>query len=93
MAGFELAIEDEGGEGEFLWRQIEGGAEEDFGRPALVVGRVKRPRPTLTSKTSRPMSSNTEVGKNARSQKFVRTTNSSLNRATERARSSRTYRG
>jgi len=34
MAGFELAIEDEGGEGEFLGRQTEAGAKEDFGRPA-----------------------------------------------------------
>ena len=34
VAGFELAIEDEGGEGEFLGRQTEAGAKEDFGRPA-----------------------------------------------------------
>jgi hypothetical protein len=34
MAGFELALEDEGGEGEFLGRQAELCAKEDFGRPA-----------------------------------------------------------
>src|ERR1700746_2575243 len=34
MAGFELAVEDEGGEGEFLGRQAEICAKEDFGRPA-----------------------------------------------------------
>jgi hypothetical protein len=34
MAGFELAIEDQGGEGEFPGRQAEAGAEEDLGRPA-----------------------------------------------------------
>ena len=34
MAGFELATEDEGGEEEFLGRQTEAGAKEDFGRPA-----------------------------------------------------------
>src|SRR6516225_91303 len=34
VAGFELAIEDEGGEGEFFGRQAEAGAKEDFGRPA-----------------------------------------------------------
>ena len=32
VAGFELAIEDQGGEGEFFWRQAEAGAKEDFGR-------------------------------------------------------------
>jgi hypothetical protein len=34
MAGFELALEDDGGEGELLGRQAEGGAKKDFGRPA-----------------------------------------------------------
>jgi hypothetical protein len=34
MACFELALEDEDGEGEFLARQAEGGAKEDLGRPA-----------------------------------------------------------
>ena len=34
VAGFELAVEDQGGEGEFLGRQTEAGAKEDFGRPA-----------------------------------------------------------
>ena len=32
--GGELAVEDEGWEGEFLGRQTEAGAKEDFGRPA-----------------------------------------------------------
>ena len=34
VAGFELAIKDEGGEWEFLGRQTEAGAKEDFRRPA-----------------------------------------------------------
>ena len=34
MAGFELAVEDEGGIGKFFWREAEGGAKEDLGRPA-----------------------------------------------------------
>jgi hypothetical protein len=32
VAGFELATEDEGGEGEFLFWQAERGAKEDLGR-------------------------------------------------------------
>jgi hypothetical protein len=38
MPGFELTIEDECGEGEFLGRQAEGGAKEDFSRPARCQG-------------------------------------------------------
>jgi hypothetical protein len=38
MAGFELAVEDEGGEGELLFWESERGAEEDFGRPAPGQG-------------------------------------------------------
>ena len=34
MAGFKLAIEDQGGKGEFPGRQTEAGAKEDLGRPA-----------------------------------------------------------
>src|SRR5262249_6435362 len=34
MACFELALEDEGGEGELLGRQTKLGAKEDLGRPA-----------------------------------------------------------
>jgi hypothetical protein len=34
LAGFELAVEDNGGEWEFLFGQAEGGAKEDLGRPA-----------------------------------------------------------
>jgi hypothetical protein len=34
VAGFELAIEDEGGEGEFPGRQTEGDAKENLSRPA-----------------------------------------------------------
>jgi len=43
MAGFELAVEDECGEGEFLGRQTEVGAKEDFGRPA--PGERHQPHP------------------------------------------------
>ena len=39
MAGFELAIEEEGGKGEFLFWETKGGAEEDLGRPAAGEGR------------------------------------------------------
>ena len=46
MAGFELATEDEGGIGEFLFWQAERGAKEDFGRPAtdlkLICKREER---------------------------------------------------
>ena len=34
MPGFELAIEDDGGEGEFLFWEAELGAKENLGRPA-----------------------------------------------------------
>ena len=34
VAGFELALEDEGGEGELLFWEAELGAEEDLGLPA-----------------------------------------------------------
>jgi len=34
LAGFELAVEDEGGIEEFCSREAEGGAKEDLGRPA-----------------------------------------------------------
>ena len=34
LAGFELAVEEEGGIGEFFSREAEGGAKEDLGRPA-----------------------------------------------------------
>src|SRR5262249_28303249 len=34
IAGFELALEDEGGEGESVGRQAELGAKEDLSRPA-----------------------------------------------------------
>jgi hypothetical protein len=33
LAGFELAVEEEGGIGEFFPREAEGGAKEDLGRP------------------------------------------------------------
>ena len=42
VAGFELAVEDEGWEGEFLGRQTEAGAKEDFGRRPV---RAMRPMP------------------------------------------------
>ena len=35
LAGFELAIEDQSGVGEFVFWQAEGGAKEDLGRPAF----------------------------------------------------------
>ena len=38
LAGFELAVEDEGGIGEFFRREAEGGAKEDLGRPAPGQG-------------------------------------------------------
>ena len=41
MAGFELAIEDNGGKGEFLFWEAELGAKEDLGRPV----RAMRPMP------------------------------------------------
>ena len=34
LAGFELAIEDQSGVGEFVFWQAGGGAKEDLGRPA-----------------------------------------------------------
>jgi hypothetical protein len=34
LAGFELAVEEEGGIGKFFSREAEGGAKEDLGRPA-----------------------------------------------------------
>jgi hypothetical protein len=36
LPGFELATDDEGGEGEFLFWEAERGAKEDLGRPAPV---------------------------------------------------------
>jgi len=42
VAGFKLAVEDEGWEGEFLGRQTEAGAKEDFGRRPV---RAMRPMP------------------------------------------------
>ena len=41
VTGFELAIEDDGGEGEFLSWQAELGAKEDLGWPA--PGQSQRP--------------------------------------------------
>ena len=38
LPGFELAVEDEGGIGEFFRRETEGGAKEDLGRPAPGQG-------------------------------------------------------
>ena len=38
LAGFELAIEDNGGKGEFLFGEAELGAKEDLGRPAPGQG-------------------------------------------------------
>jgi hypothetical protein len=38
LAGFELAVEEEGGKGEFFSREAEGGAKEDLGRPAPGEG-------------------------------------------------------
>ena len=38
LPGFELAIEDNGGEGEFLFGEAELGAKEDLGRPAPGKG-------------------------------------------------------
>jgi hypothetical protein len=38
LPGFELAIEDNGGIGEFFSREAEGGAKEDFDRPASGEG-------------------------------------------------------
>jgi hypothetical protein len=38
VAGFELATEDEGWEGEFLFWEAERGAKEDLGRPAPGQG-------------------------------------------------------
>ena len=38
LTGFELAIEEEGGKGEFFPREAEGGAKEDLGRPAAGEG-------------------------------------------------------
>jgi len=38
LTGFELAVEDEGGIGEFFRRETEGGAKEDLGRPAPGQG-------------------------------------------------------
>jgi hypothetical protein len=38
LAGFELAVEDEGGIGEFFRREAEGGAKEDLGKPAPGQG-------------------------------------------------------
>jgi hypothetical protein len=35
---FQLAVEEEGGMGEFFSREAEGGAKEDLGRPAPVSG-------------------------------------------------------
>jgi hypothetical protein len=38
LAGFELAVEDNGGKWEFLFGEAEGGAKEDLGRPAPGQG-------------------------------------------------------
>ena len=38
LAGFELAVEEEGWIGEFFRRETEGGAKEDLGRPAPGEG-------------------------------------------------------
>ena len=38
LTGFELAVEEEGGIGEFFPREAEGGAKEDLGRPAPGQG-------------------------------------------------------
>ena len=38
MAGFELALKDQCGEGELLFGEAERGAKEDFGRPASCKG-------------------------------------------------------
>ena len=38
LAGFELAVKEEGGIGEFFPREAEGGAKEDLGRPAPGEG-------------------------------------------------------
>ena len=38
LAGFEFAVEDEGGIGEFFSREAEGGAKKDLGRPASGQG-------------------------------------------------------
>jgi hypothetical protein len=38
LAGFELAVEEEGGIGEFFPREAEGGAKEDLGSPAAGEG-------------------------------------------------------
>jgi hypothetical protein len=43
VACFELAVENEGGEGEFLGRQAEADAKEDFGRPAPVESHQAHP--------------------------------------------------
>jgi hypothetical protein len=44
LAGFELAVEEEGGIGELFPREAEGGAKEDLGRPAAGQG---QPGPCL----------------------------------------------